>query len=262
LHHTPFDATQIPGLRSRQLRHWSRILVTSLILAATGCAPFWPPERAPQPTIPQPPPVAEQAPEPEPEEPAELTAQELQTIRNLLEQAYWSMAADRLTFPYPGSALSAYDEVLRLQPDNDEARHGRDAIVERYLEQALAAAARRNFAEAQGMLDRATLVDPDHPGVAPTQTQIDLRTAADRRVVQLDPAKLREQHADVAASLRQAGATSRSGDCRVEIFARSDAEGRWIYQQMSGASAGKRISAQLSIGSPPRVELLCFTGAG
>lgn len=251
--------TQIPNTPIRATappRPWLRALAACLVLAAVGCAPLWPPEPAGPPTVVPPPPVAEPAAEPQP--PAELTPLEQQTIRNLLEQAYWSIAADRLMSPYEGSALSAYDEVLLLQPGNAEAQRGRDAIVERFLEQALAAAARNNLDEARAMVGRAQLVDPDHPGVSPTQTQIDLLGAAKRRVVRLDPGQLREQQADVTAALRQAGTASRAGDCRVEIFARNDAEGRWIYQQMSGGGGGKRISAALNIGSPPRVELLCF----
>jgi hypothetical protein len=255
----PISCPAVPGRNRR--RAWQSLLLVSLVVTAMGCAPIWPPERQ-APAAPQPAPVAapEPEPEPEPEAPAELSAQDQQTIRNLLEQAYWAIAADRLTSPYQGSALSAYDEVLRIQPDNDEAVRGRERIVERFLEQALAAAGRRNLAAAQGALDQARLVDPDHPGVEPTQTQINLINQANRRVVSLDPAKLRDQHADAAAVLRQAGAASRAGDCRAEIFARSDAEGRWMYQQMS-SGGGKRISAQLNIGSPPRVELLCFNGA-
>ena len=36
----------------------------------------------------------------------------------------------------------------------------------------------------------------------------------------------------------------------------SDAEGRWMYQQMREAPGERRIRAELTIGSPPSVELI------
>jgi hypothetical protein len=218
------------------------------------------PPPAPAPAIAAPPPADEPVIEALPAVPAGpvLTAEEQAQIHSLLDRAYWAMADDQLTSPYPGSALAAYDQVLRIQPDHPEARRGLEKIVERYLEMAHAAAARRQFTGAQGMLDRARIVDADHPGIAPAQAQIDMLTAADRRVVALDGGQLKNQDQAVRDTLAQAGTASRRGDCRIEIFARSDAEGRWIYQQLSGPEGRERIRAQLNIGSPPRVELLCF----
>ena len=40
------------------------------------------------------------------------------------------------------------------------------------------------------------------------------------------------------------------------IRARSDAEGRWIYQQMADSPGDRRIRAELTLGAPPGVDLL------
>jgi hypothetical protein len=215
------------------------------------------PPVAPTPT--EAPPPAEEAaaiPDAEPA-PAELTAEERARINQLLDQAYWALSTDQLTAPYSGSALEAYDQVMQIQPDHPEARRGLEKIVERYLALAVTAAQRRQFTAAQGMLDRASIVDPDHPGIEPVQSQIRILSAAERRVVPLDGDLLREQTPAVQQALAQAGADSRRGDCQVEMFARNDAEGRWMYQHLNGAGA-QRVRAQLNIGSPPRVELICF----
>jgi hypothetical protein len=186
-----------------------------------------------------------------------LTDAERARVAQLLDRADRAIAADHLTYPAAGSALDLYDQVRILDPDNEAARRGLERIVERYLELAMTALERRRFEQARAMMDRARLVDPDHPGIPPTQAQIELLDTADRQVIPLDPEALRNRDAQVADAVRQAGAASRTDGCRAEITARSDSEGRWIYQQMSAAGS-PRIQAQLNIGSPPRIEVLCF----
>ncbi|MEQ8857192.1 MAG: hypothetical protein RIC56_00960 [Pseudomonadales bacterium] len=196
-------------------------------------------------------------PEPVPAEPA-LTAAEAAELESLLDRADRAIADDHLTYPASGSALSLYDRARLLDPDNERARRGLERIVERYLELAVSAAERRRFDEARGMLDRAHIVDPDHAGIAPTFAQIELLDDADRRVITLDGEHLRNRDPALERTLREAGVASRGSGCRAEITARNDSEGRWIYQQMSAGGGLARIQAQLNIGSPARIEILCF----
>jgi hypothetical protein len=244
-----------------------RILVCLLTFAAAGCVELraWGP--SPRGTPPDPParPPARsnpEAPRPdtppaEPERPR-LTAEDTAEVERLLVRADRAIDEDHLTYPSQGSALALYDRVVILDPGNDEARRGLERIVERYLEMALSASAQRRFSYADAMLDRARLVDPDHPGIAPTEAQLRMLTDAERRVVRLDGQRLRDQDPAVKQTLREAGLASRGDGCRAQITARSDSEGRWIYQQMSEAPGDGRIRAQLDIGSSPRIEVLCF----
>ncbi|HEX7037717.1 MAG TPA: hypothetical protein VF210_18245 [Pseudomonadales bacterium] len=215
-----------------------------------------PPERpAPEPAAEPPSPE----PAPEPAGRPELPAAEQAAVERLLADAERAIANDHLTYPASGSALALYDRVMILDPGNDAARRGLERIVERYLELALSAAERRRFTEAEAMLNRARLVDPEHPGIDPTDVQVRLLAGAERHVVPLDAERLRRQDPALASTLRQAGVAGRGDGCRVRIVARSDSEGRWIYQQMSDAPGDTRIRAQLDIGSPPQVEVLCFS---
>lgn len=237
-----------------------RLLAGALLLVA-GCGTVSPVPATPA----APSAAAEPAPETTPDEEAEpaapagtsLTDAERARVEQLLDRAERAIAADHLTYPAAGSALDLYDQVRILEPDNEAARRGMERIVERYLELAMTALERRRFEQARAMMDRARLVNPDHPGIPPTQAQIDLLDTADRQVIRLDPEALRNRDTRVAETARQAGTASRSDGCRAEITARSDSEGRWIYQQMS-TPGSPRIQAQLSIGSPPRIEVICF----
>lgn len=199
-------------------------------------------------------PQAQPEAEPEPAGPSPMDQAE---IRYLLNLAEWALQEDHLTYPAKDSALALYQRVQALDPENDEARRGLERIVERYLELAMRAADRERFEQADALLERARLVDPEHPGISPTQAQIGLLADADRQVIRLDAQRLRERDPELTDSLRQAGLASRGDGCRAQITARDDAEGRWIYQQMSQPGQA-RIQAQLSIGSPPQVEVMCF----
>jgi hypothetical protein len=189
---------------------------------------------------------------------APLTPAERAEVRALLDDAARAVRRDHLAYPASGSAWILYDRVLLLDPGNAEAKSGLERVVDRYLEMALEAGGRGGFAQAGVLLDRARLVDPGHPGIAPVATQIALLSHAERHRYPLDGQALRDRDPAVIDRLRQAGITGRESGCRAEIVARNDAEGRWIYQQMSQAPGGDRIRAELTIGAPPRVEVLCF----
>ncbi len=178
-------------------------------------------------------------------------------IEYLLNLAEWAIRDDHLTYPARDSAFDLYQRVQAIDPGNDDARRGLERIVERYLAMAMNAADRGDFGQADTLLDRARLVQPGHPGIGPTQARIGLLSDADRQVIALDGPRLKARDPQLSDSLRQAGLASRGDGCRAEITARNDAEGRWIYQQMSQRGQA-RIQAQLSIGSPPRVEVMCF----
>jgi hypothetical protein len=70
--------------------------------------------------------------------------------------------------------------------------------------------------------------------------------------------QLRDRSDPLARSLAELGSRARNGNCLAIIRSPSDASGRWIYQQMSRAPGTARIRADIEIGSPPMVELLCF----
>jgi len=144
---------------------------------------------------------------------APLTPAERAEIRQLLDRADRAITEDHLTYPASGSALTLLDRVLLLDPDNTDANRGLERVVERYLALALMAAERRQFAQAHGMLDRSRLVDPTHPGIAPTEAQLQMLADADRRVIELNGEQLRDRNSAIVETLRQAGLASRRAAC-------------------------------------------------
>jgi len=106
------------------------------------------------------------------------------------------------------------------------------------------------------------MVDPAHPGITAAAEQITLLSTAKREFLALDGDQLKARDTALLETLRRAGMLARRPGCRAVIHARSDSEGRWVYQQMSAAAArdgSDRIRSNLQISWPPGVEVLCFT---
>lgn len=199
--------------------------------------------------------------EPRPE-PAPLSRTEQAAIEGLLAAAEQAIRENRLMTPEQGSAYSLYQQVLALAPGSEDAKRGFEKIVERYVRLALNAAEQQSYARARSMLARARLVDPAHPAIRPTEQQVALLEGARRQKVRLDGGHLQRRTEAVQQRLLRLGGQASQPGCRVVINARSDAEGRWVYQQLNRGAGGVRVRATLTVAAPPTVELICFSQAG
>ena len=196
--------------------------------------------------------------------PAPELAPDDEAVALLLEAAADDFEHDRLITPPGDNAHDRLLVVLALDPDNLQATEGLERIVERYLEFASRAAERSHFARARSMLDRARVVQRNHPEIQALEQQVTLLAEAKRVRIQLDRRAVAARDASASARLRNIGSRAKMPNTRVTIVARSDAEGRWMYQQMREAPGERRIRAELTIGSPPSVELIelqCSDGA-
>ena len=215
------------------------VLLLVLVLTA-GCAtskPDDPPPAAPPTVPPQPAPHAD-------------------AVAALLEAAAEAFENDRLITPPGDNAYERLLAVLALDPDNAQAPERIERIIERYLEFASRAAEQGHFARARSMLDRARIVQRDHPEIQQLEQTVALLAQAKRIRIELDRGAVALRDASASARLRNIGARAKLPNTRVTIVARSDAEGRWMYQQMREAPGEQRIHAELTIGSPPSVELI------
>ena len=206
-----------------------------------------------------PPPPAEVQPEPEPKpEPPPLDNRVLFPRLDAAEQA---IADNHLTYPEEGSAYSIYLEILKTYPNQEDAIRGIERIVEAYVALSMRALERRQFAAARSMLARARLIEPGHPSIAPSAAQLRLIEEADRETLSFKQADVRSKAATLVAQLRNLAQTADGRTCRFIISARSDGQGRWIYQQLSEGLNRQRLRAQIKIRTPAGVERLCFAGS-
>ncbi|HEY7885391.1 MAG TPA: N-acetylglucosaminyltransferase [Cellvibrionaceae bacterium] len=183
-------------------------------------------------------------------------------IQTLLYRADTALSKGRLLSPDYDNAYDRYAAVRLMEPNNTEARSGLQAIVLRYLDMARDAAQRSRFSEADSYLNRAAQILPDDPAVmqlvaeerAAVKTRPEEIATGDRYL--LDVAALRAESETAIDFLSAIAQQARTRDQMVLIVAPSDAQGRWIYQQMREAVRGYRLRGDIRVGSPARVEFI------
>ena len=204
------------------------------------------------PPVPQPPPASA--------EPAGAAAPEAAVdeaaLAELLEAADRAIAEDRLMTPANDNAFDYYAQAAELSPAHPAVRTGLERIVERYLILAQQAIGRQRWAGARSMLDRATLVDANHPGIEAMRRQVRLLAGARRLTLALDQQAVRGRLPASAAKLATFGKQAREANARVTIRAANDADGRWMYQQLSKSPGTRRIRASMEVGLPPNVTIV------
>jgi hypothetical protein len=205
---------------------------------------------APQPASPPTPPPAT-APTPPKAPPVDLDK-----LDALLEQGDRALKDGRLLTPIDNCAYDYYREALVVAPDHPAALHGLERVAERYVSMAEQAASHEQYDKARQLLERARVVDPDLQSIATVQAQIQMRSAAGREHTNVDSGQLAGRSNDLSTQLKTLGSRAKAQDSWVVIRAPTDADGRWIYQQMAAGSGERRIRAELTLGAPPAVDLL------
>ncbi|MBD3649005.1 MAG: hypothetical protein HUJ31_16485 [Pseudomonadales bacterium] len=187
--------------------------------------------------------------------PVSVTSERDLEIRRLLAEASSAVEENRLTTPVDDNAYYRYLRVLSLDPANQAAEEGISTIVEKYLEWAIDNARQQRFRQAINFLNRARSVDENHPSIDAVAKLIDDQRRADEMTYRLSPNGV-EQHAErVVGELYEIGRRIAQHDARVVIIGRTDAEGRWIYQQLNDATP-LRVRARFETGDYPAVRLI------
>ena len=177
-------------------------------------------------------------------------------VKRLLAKAALQTDARSLTSPVGDNALETLQAALALeptQPDTMEAVfRGRERIAEVFLTLADKALRRPDQQQARQLLERAAAVDPEHLGIAPLKERLRQAAGRETRSIALDPRELSLRSAALRSTLLQAGANAKRTSGFVQIRARNDEEGRWIYEQLNKA-AGGRLRAEILRASQPSI---------
>lgn len=223
------------------------LLFCIVLLLGQGCMPLAPKstELVVKPVTPQP-----------VEEPDSVDVSALQNeIAWLLDKANMALRADRLTTPLDDNAYFGYLRVLSLDPENQQAEQGIANIVERYLTFAIDRAHAGATRPATEFLNNAKSIDPEHPNIpAVTRLIEDRRTTSSQRH-RIPLPSLDRRAPDLADNLSEIGKNASEAGVMVVITARTDAEGRWIYQQLNSETE-TRVRARFELGSAPSILLV------
>jgi hypothetical protein len=83
-----------------------------------------------------------------------------------------ALAEGRLTTPKGDNAVEKLEAVLKLQPNNSEARSSLTAVGGRYLDMANQAIESGDVEAARGYIDTAAKLAPAHPALAQTRAAL------------------------------------------------------------------------------------------
>ncbi len=196
-------------------------------------------------------------------------------VENLLAQAEQSFRKGHLTDPAHNNAYDRFQSVLILDPANSEARAGLQAMVIQFAEGVRQALARSRTREARVLLREAEAYFPEHQLLADLRGEMKqmrrampadstVRTATIKRAGKIDAideyplstavlSGQRDSLLPLLATLAQRVAQTNES---VMIYARTDAEGRWLYKQMKKAAQGYRIRGDIRLSKSPKIAIL------
>ena len=170
-----------------------------------------------------------------------------------------------LIFPNNENAYTLFRAAQILEPDHKGARAGLDAIliseisrVRGLLASNEIVAAKRRFTIIKTLYSSHPLLDEleqdlEKASQALRQSKAKRESAIsshDPKLIVLDEKALRDKLPLIQKQLREIATELSQTKDGIMIYARSDAQARWIYQQMREAVPGHRIRGDLRIGKP------------
>lgn len=190
-----------------------------------------------------------------------------QLVQRLLAEAYGALQKDQLTTPVHDNAVDRYRAVLVVAPGNRQAEAGLVMVARRYTQLGQSVLTQGARDQARLYLAKARELAPSLPEVAALAGAIQrqpesapsvataLEPADARNEVALPLRALSARDSKLSDSLQALALKVQRNDNSIVIVSRSDAEGRWIYQEMKKALPGYRLRGDIRIGKIPKIVL-------
>lgn len=175
-------------------------------------------------------------------------------LRVLLANAERALAADRLMIPVNDNAYNWYRQVLALDERNPEAHWGMKQIAARYLQLAEQAFVSGRREEAERMLQGAEKISATPQQIASLRERYRQHNFDNEVYLPLEALTTRGKK--IQQQLKVLAKQAKESQSRLLIVARSDSEGRWIYQQMRNSVNGYRLRGNIEVGRIARVVFI------
>jgi hypothetical protein len=180
-------------------------------------------------------------------------------LKELLFAGLTALDNDHLSEPRDGSAADYFGQVLDVDPENAIALDGMRRLVARYV--LLAERAQQNGAYdvARGYLKKAepyAIPDDGLEELRRRWQQNSVKVAGPSNEFTLDPVALDARGEAIMLRLTEIAVKAMRASSRITIVARTDAEGRWIYQQMREVLPEYRLRGNIVQGQVPKVILI------
>lgn len=188
----------------------------------------------------------------------------------LLRQAEEAFRDGRFVSPVHDNAYDKFHSVLMLDSGNSKAKAGIQAILLRYTQLVRSHLRYGRLKAAQTHL---ATIEPFFPANALVlDLKREIQEAKERELasasasnqkhvpvleeIALSPTALSAKSPSVTETLVSIAQRIRDSDESVLIFARNDAEGRWIYGQLKDAAQGYRVRGDIRISESPKIRIL------
>lgn len=186
-------------------------------------------------------------------------------VQTLLERGQQALDRGQLTQPTYDNAYDHFTATLLLDPDNAAAKQGLQTVLLQYtglIEQQLRAG---RLQTARELLSRALQYYPGQARLLELQASMESAEQAQARAAPTTPdeegridlpiQELNARGEAIRTRLARIAQTLRDSDASVLIFARTDAEGRYIYSLMKAAVPGYLIRGDIRIHPRPHLQL-------
>ncbi len=211
--------------------------------------------------------VAKAVPVPAVEKKRDIRAENIQRLLSAAEDA---LVAKRFTTPVQDNAYDRYQAVLMMDAGNQRALAGIQAIFSKYASMTRSAIRQGDFTKARSKLEKARFVDSHNADLSQLTNELVIaqrqhvprpQTAVaavtkNKNEVILNVASLSQRDDALVEQLQSLAVNVKEKDESVLIYARNDAEGRWIYKKMAEAVIGYRLRGDMRIGKKPKIQIL------
>ena len=190
-------------------------------------------------------------------------------VDKLMRQAQQAFRENRLAIPKENNAYDRFHAILILDPQNAQARAGLQAILLRYGELIRQAIAKGNIGLTQSLLNQAETYYPANELLMDYKSQLRklqrelanndpmfLNNSGDHEDFMLDAYQLSKRSGKTVDALKQLAQRIRKTDESILIYARNDAEGRWIYKQMKSSVPGYRVRGDIRVAKTPKIRIM------
>lgn len=188
----------------------------------------------------------------------------------LLAQAQTAFREARYTSPDHDNAYDKFHSVLLLNPDNNQARSGLQAIMLRYaqlirtaLRDGRISSAKNYMRQVEVFYPANTLLMDLKKKITKAQRAIATRVVKEREEqanyveeIKLSRDDLASKSEEMTRLLAQIAIRLQQTKESVLIFARNDSEGRWIYRQLKSAVQGYRVRGDIRIARSPKIRIM------